>query len=1104
MPDFKRWLQGLGLEKYEQTLRGNDVDLNVAPELTEQDLEKLGLSLGHRRKFIAAAAKLRAGDAPPAGELPPAQSPGEEPQAVERRQVTVVFSDLVGSTALAAELDPEDMKRLLGEYRERCTAVIARYDGHVAQFLGDGILVYFGYPVAQEHAAERAVRAGLELVAEVGRLKRPDGLALEARVGIATGLVVAETPAAGVEQTVVGDTPNLAARLQGLADPGTVLVGASTYGLTRDFFEYAFSGEHALKGIREPAKVWKALGASAVESRFAAAHAAAAAPVVGRERELTLLADPWQRATRGNGHMVLISGEGGMGKSRLMEALADRVRPEPHRLLRAQCSPYHRNSMLYPIVQLLRHRLDLRREHSVAENLQRIDRMLARIGHATRHARLLLAELLELRAEETLSPEELTPTQRKNATLEILESFLLASIDGATALLLLEDAHWSDPSTQALVGRLLERIEHEHALVLVTQRPELKTTWADHPHATLLHCKSLGAENCAALARSIASRSNMDEALIREITSRCDGVPLYVEELTKAVLELRSASGASAVPVTLQDSLMARLDRLGGAKEIAQTASVIGRQFPPALLAAIAGIDAPALHSGLERLRESGMIFAAGEEEELAYSFNHALVQEAAYESLSKARRQALHGKIAHALESESAGEEESDPTVVASHYSRAGAPQKSFEFWMRAADRASKRLAFAEAVGALESALAEAERIPDPALQLGLKLDAQLKLATTVVHQKSPASNEAASALAEALRLAQQAKAGPQLFQATWGLFLNAARTRQIDKAKILGGELLAISENLGDEDLKFEALHHRWGIAYFLGETENILTYTKEGLRLYQPELHHKFSDTFAGHDPGVCANCVQAMWAGVAGDSAKVKPALQAAFALADILHHPMTHVFAQGIACHALYFTRDADACQACAEELVRNATKYDLPANRAIGSFWLGATQAMRGDPAAGLRLMEPGFGPTHGIGFFIALPGAIMADALARAGRDQDALALITRLLGEMSNPESGFFVSDLWRIRGELLARQRGSDGEPAERSLQTALRIASEQKAGLLRARAGNSLARLLGEKGRRDEAKFVLGQADASSLADRELPEVAVAERLLAELG
>ena len=910
MPDIELWLRNIGLEKYAEVFARHDIDLDVAPSLSEQDLENLGLSLGHRRKFLAAVAKLRAGGAQTTDHPKQTDAPRPEAAGIERRQVTVVFSDLVGSTALASQLDPEDMDRLLQEYRKVCAAVVSRYDGHVAQYLGDGIVAFFGFPAAQEHAAERAVRAGLEIAAVVGRLKRPDGEALQSRVGIATGLVAAGTAGVPGEQTVVGDAPNLAARLQSFAEPGCVLVGPSTHRLTEAFFEYLFVGEHEVKGYRELIPMWKVLGEAAIESRFISARIAGADPIFGRERETAFLVDAWQRATRGNGHVVMLSGEAGIGKSRLLEALVDHLRDTPHRLLRAQCSPYHGNTVLYPILQLLRHQLDLRRDLSDAENLQRVEHMLERIGRSTRQARLLMAELFELRAQETLSQAEMTAAQRNNATLEILEAFLVAPLDGGTVLLLLEDAHWSDPTTQTLIERLLGRIDSDRALIVVTHRPEMKPVWADHLHATPLRCKQLGREHCVALARHVASRWGMDDVLLQEIASRSDGVPLFVTELTKAVLAQQSPD-SNAVPLTLRDSLMARLDRLGGAKAIAQTASVIGRQFPYDLLATVAEAEDNELRKGLELLRGSGLIFAVGAEAELAHSFNHALIQEAAYESLSRARRQALHEKIAGALESAADGA--SEPAVIAHHYSRAGKFEKAAQFWLLVADRSGERLAFIESIGAINLALREAEQIADPALRTSLKLDAQLKLGRSLVFQKGPQSTEAELAFTEAYRLAKDANAGPQLFQSVWGLYVNAARNRQFDKAKVRGDELLAISEELGDDDLKFEALHHRWGFAWFTGQTANMLALAAEGVRRYDPARHHRFAYTFAGHDAGVCAHCIRAMGLSVSGETAKIKPELEAALALSDRLQHPMSVLFARGIMCGTLYFAHDLEAC-----------------------------------------------------------------------------------------------------------------------------------------------------------------------------------------------
>jgi class 3 adenylate cyclase len=1104
MSDITPWLQSLGLEKYDELLSSHDIDLAVAPDLTEQDLEKLGLSLGHRRKFIAAAAKLCIEGAGSLLSAKQTRSAVQSEGLVERRQMTVVFIDLVGSTAIGGDLDPEDLIDLLRLYRDACVEVIGKYDGFIAQYLGDGILVYFGFPVAQEHAAERAVRAALEIVEKVGRLKRPDGQSLQTRVGIATGLVVA-SEAGGVgpagEETVVGDTPNLAARLQSEAEPGCVLVSPSTHRITEDFFEYSFLGTHAIKGFREPLALWKALRESATESRFAAAHAAAAGPIVGRERELAFLYDSWQRATRGNGHVVLLTGEAGMGKSRLLEAFAERVQ-EPHSLLRCQCSPYHRNSVLFPLKQLLRHRLDLSRDVSEQENQDRIRSVLERVGRNAPSSTLLLAELLDLPVQDKLSPIEMTPNQRKNETLAILEDLLMAPLDGPV-LLLLEDAHWSDQTTQSLIERLLKRVDREQALVLITYRPELTTNWSEHPQATLMTCKQIGEAHCALLIRNVANHMQMDDALIQEIVARSDGVPLFAEELTKAVLHLGSAA-PSIVPLTLQDSLMARLDRLGRAKDVAQIASVFGRQFSYTLLQEITGANGDELRAALDRLHESGLIFRAGSDDESSFSFNHSLVQEAAYESLPRSRRQSLHKQIAAHLEARCTEASEIEPTLVAHHHSRAGNAEKSLHFWLLAADRSGQRLAFTETMANLDAALAEAERIPDLKLRAHLKLEAQVKLGTTLAIHKGPQTNEAASALEKARTLAEEANAGPQLFQATWGLYLNAARNQRLDRAKVIGQELLTISEKIGDEDLKYEALHHRWGYAYFMGHVPEMLEYSTEGRERYDRDRHHKFSHVFGGHDPGVCAHCVQAVALGLAGRPNSLRLALDAGLTLTDSLQHPLTQAFFFTTACAALYLVQDSDGCGEFAERSVRVSAKYEFPATQAVGSFMLGTARALQGEVTPALKQMEPSFEATLAYGFLGMLPGIIMADTLARGGRNEEALALVTRLIDETSTPEAGAFVSELWRIRGELALRQSAANSREAEQYLETSLQIADQQSAPVFRLRAAIPLAQLLAENGRREEAKVVIDRAGAQSLTEWYGTEIASVARLRSSLS
>ena len=504
-------------------------------------------------------------------------------------------------------------------------------------------------------------------------------------------------------------------------------------------------------------------------------------------------------------------------------------------------------------------------------------------------------------------------------------------------------------------------------------------------------------------------------------------------------------------------------------------------------------------------MRESGLIFEAGSAVQTSYSFNHSLVQEAAYESLPRSRRQSLHKQIADDLESGSAATGESEPTVVAHHYSRAGEAEKSFHFWMLAADRSGQRLAFAESVANLTSAIAEAERVADMELRTRLKLDAQLRLGATLVLHKGPQTSEAGSALEQAKALAQEINAGPQLFQATWGLFLNAARNRRYDKAGVLSEELATISRDLGDEDLKFEALHHRWGFVYFMGQTAKILECTAEGLERYDRDRHHRFSYVFAGHDPGVCAHCVRAVGLGVAGHAGSVRPTLDAGLALANSLQHPLTLAFFQSVGCFAMHIVRDADGCSEFSEQLIQVSEKYDFPATRAVGTFMLGASRALQGDIASALAQMEPAFEAALAYGFLGMLPGTIMADALAGAGRDREALALITRLLDGSSTPRNRHFHFRALADSAENSCCDRSVDNAlQAENFLGMALRIATDQGAPVFQLRAGTALARLLTETGRRDEAKIVINRASTKSLAGWDGPEITDAAQFRTQLN
>jgi class 3 adenylate cyclase len=637
MQQIGDWLERLGMSEYAERFAENRIDLGVLPDLTDQDLENLGVLLGDRRKMLRAIREL-AGDNPV---TPPSAAATEaRPQdAAERRQLTVMFCDLVGSTALSARLDPEDLGGIIGAYQRCCAVQVERNAGFVAKYMGDGVLAYFGYPQAHEDDAERAVRAGLALVEAVPKLATAAGSPLQVRVGIATGLVVVGDligRGAAQEQAVVGETPNLAARLQGIAEPDTVVIAESTRKLLGNLFELRDLGASDLKGIAGPARAWAALRASSVESRFDALHTTGLSPLVGREEELELLLRRWSRAKTGEGQLVLLSGEAGIGKSRLTAAVLERLANEPHTRLRYFCSPQHTDSVLYSIVGQMERTAGLAHDDKPKAKLDKLDSVLAQTATSVQDA-ALFAEMLSLPNDGRYPALDLTPEQRRQRTLEALMSQLAGLARQNPVLMIFEDAHWIDPTSLEVLGRAVDRIATLHVLLIVTCRPEFNAPWVGQSHVTSLTLNRLGEREAAAIIARLVENKVLPADVMAEIVERTDGIPLFVEEMTKAVLEAESEgaarrtvaavpSSALAVPASLHASLMARLDRLGPAKEVAQIGAAIGREFSHALLASVARQTAAELELALDRLVRAGLLFRQGVPPDANYLFKHALV----------------------------------------------------------------------------------------------------------------------------------------------------------------------------------------------------------------------------------------------------------------------------------------------------------------------------------------------------------------------------------------------------------------------------------------------------------------------------------------------
>ena len=722
MQQIADWLKTLGMSEYAQRFAENDIDIAVLPHLTDQHLKDLGVSLGHRLKMLHAVAQL-AGAAPATPQPAPVTEPKSQDTA-ERRQVTVMFSDLVGSTALSARMDPEDLREVISAYQKCVAETVQRFGGFVAKYMGDGVLVYLGYPQAHEDDAERAVRAGLELVAAVGALKTH--APLQTRVGIATGLVVVGDligSGASQEQAIVGETPNLAARLQGVAEPNSVVVAESTRKLVGNLFELEDLGAKDLKGIAGPVRAWAALRASSAEGRFEALHASGLTALVGREEEFELLLRRWARVKSGEGQVVLLSGEAGIGKSRLTAALLERLATEPHTRLRYFCSPQRTDSAFYPIISQMERAAGFAHDDAPQVKLDKLDAVLAQTSSSIQDA-ALFADMLSLPNDGRYPALDLNPEQRRQRTFDALIAQMDALSRSSPVLMIFEDAHWTDPTSLEVFGRTVDRVRSLRVLLIVTFRAEFEPPWIGRPYVTFLALNRLGEQEITTMIDRVAGNQPLPANLRQDIIERADGIPLFVEEMTKAILEAESQgaverlasavpSPALAVPASLHASLMARLDRLGPAKDVAQIGAAIGREFSHALLGAVAGKPEPELASALDRLIATGLLFRQGASPHATYFFKHALIQDAAYGTLLREPRRGLHARIAETLESQFAEIAENQPELLARHCTEAGLIEKAAGLWGKAGQSSLARYALVEGAEQLKRALDQIATLP-------------------------------------------------------------------------------------------------------------------------------------------------------------------------------------------------------------------------------------------------------------------------------------------------------------------------------------------------------------------------------------------------------
>jgi predicted ATPase/class 3 adenylate cyclase len=1123
--DIATWLKTLDLERYLTAFQQNDIDADVLPELTAEDLTAIGVtSVGHRRKLLAAIAALR--DSRPVTDSPSiaiSPEPITAPDTTrlrheaERRQLTIMFCDIVGSTELAAHLDPEDLRDIIRTYDHCVAEVVARYEGHVAKYLGDGVLAYFGYPRAHEDEAERAVRAGLDLVAAVRTLKQHGDVTFQVRVGIATGLVVVGDligEGAAREETVVGETPNLAARLQALAGPGEVVLAQRTCQLLGGVFDLVALGTFELKGFTEPVAAWRVLGPSRAEGRFEARHTAGLTPLVGRDHELGLLCDRFQQAKEGEGQVVLLSGEAGIGKSRLVRALREQLANELHTVVSHYCSPYYRNTALYPIITLLERAAGLSREEPPEQQLDKLEALLALALRDVSTIAPFFVDLLGIPPGARYPPLNLAPRQKKERTLEALLDQLAGLAEHQPVLALYEDVHWIDPSTLELLDLVIERVQHLPVLLVITFRPDFIPPWTGYAHVTSLSLSRLGRRQGAAMIERVTGGKALPEAVLDQIIAKTDGVPLFVEELTKTVLEagllkeegnqyvLSGPLPPLAIPTTLHDSLMARLDRLAPVKEVAQIGAAIGREFSYELLAAVSLLRDNELQDALSRLVEAELVFCRGTPPGATYMFKHALVQDAAYQSLLKSKRHQLHSRIVQALEERFPQQAKARPELVAHHCTLAGLADKAVGYWQQAGQQAIQRSAMAEAVAHLSAALEVLKGLPDGPEHQQMELDLQVTLGGALHTAKGWASLEMGAAYARACEISRRMGGAPQQFPALYGLVAFHTNRAELEAALKVAEELYSLAEEQEDDAIRLLAHRVMANVLMYRGAFNAALPHIEQVVTHYDPHKHG--FPIYVPIDSRVNCRSFLAWIRLFQGypDTALVQS--RQALAEARTLGHPHTLAFALHVNCLFHQVRGDRTLVEERATALIKLAAEQGFPHLVATGTLFHGWAIGAGGSVEAGLEEMRRGLTLKEATGSRLKVPYyfGVLAGLHATVGQHTNAASLLKDALARVEGTQECWFAAEVHRLMGEELLRL--SDSAGAEQVLHQAIMVAQEQGAKLWQLRAAKSLARLYRNQGRGSEAHDLLAPVYDAFTEGFDTPEMKEAASLLDELG
>ncbi len=1114
--DIDGWLSRIGLAQYAEIFRANDVDGELLCRLTNDDLKDIGVaSFGHRKKLLEAIAEL--GGAPTATPASPPVVPAPIPATVapppisasaeaagERRYLTVMFCDLVGSTGISAQLDAEEWRDLVGAYLDAASAAVTEMGGHVAKKLGDGLLALFGYPVAQENDAERAARAALAIQRALAELNgknagtgKPE---LQARIGLETGPAVVDATG-----EIYGDVANIAARVQALAEPGAVLVTARVQRQVAGLFVAEERGSHALKGVPEPVALFRLIRASGGGRRGGQRQLT---PLVGRDDEMAMLLRRWERARQGDGQLVMIVGEPGLGKSRLIEEFHARLADTPHTWVEWSCSQLLQNTPLHPIAEWGRMRFggaDVVAERRLAE----LESSLAQVKLDPAENASLLAPLLDIPLPNDRAPA-LAPEELRRRQLAALTNWVMAGAKVQSIVLAFEDLHWADPTTLDVLRGIAERGALAPLFIVATTRPEFRPPWGMRSHHATISLAPLDRAQVRDMVAELSARHALPRDVVEDVAARTGGVPLFVEEVTRLLLERgEHGGGIEAIPPTLQQSLMARLDRLGPAREVAQIGSVIGRGFSYGLLYDVAGMEDAALQAALEKLAEADIVLVQGLPPESDYRFKHALIQDAAYENLLKSRRQVLHRRVAEILRDRFADTAAAEPEALAYHFTQAGMTEAAIEWWGKAGDQALRRSAFQEAIAHLGKAIEMADKSAGTTPQTTTPEVARARLQTSfgiaLLAARGDCAPETTTAFARAQELAAAVDDPMERLSANYGLWVGYLSRGEVGPLRAIAEVVLRDIE--GKPPSAEAAVAHRLAgtTEWYLGNFELARAHLEQTLAMFDPQRDHHLTYRF-GRDTGVSAMVFMALTLWPLGETDRACRIGEEMLARAVASGHMLTTVYGH-FQCALLHVARrDAATTAPLADAVVKLAREHGMALYSAYGEFLQPWARWHLGDREGGLDAMRRGVAACHGMGnlVYTTLLETALAEAEAEAGEIEAALASIDHTVALTERTGQRWNEADTHRARGEILLKRDASSAAPAEEAFVTAIAIAQQQKAKTFELRAALSLAKLYQSTNRATDAYAVLAPALEDFSPAPEFPEIAEAQALLTALA